>query len=160
MIEKQELVQGLRHILPGILHHTPVMLAYLYGSAAADQALPGSDVDIALVLCCSADSTELSPPQRIALEFAIEGALEQHGIVKPDVRVIDDLPLTLRGEVAISGVRLYARDEVARVEFETRTWKEYLDFEPVARMMRQAFFDHVRQHGLLNKRKTEHGQSS
>jgi predicted nucleotidyltransferase len=151
MSKKQELVYQLQQILPDILCETPVMLAYLYGSIAADQALPGSDVDIALVVC--SDSSELSPQQRMALEFAIEGALEQHGIVRPDVRVINDLPLTFRGEVAISGVRLYARDEVARVEFETRTWKEYLDFEPVTRMMRQAFFDHVRQHGLLSKRK-------
>lgn len=151
MSEEQELVHQLRQILPGILRDTPVILAYLYGSIAAGQALPGSDVDVALVLC--RDVSELSPQQRMALEFAIEGALEQHGILRPDVRVIDNLPLTFRGEVAIRGVRLYARNEAARVEFETRTWKEYLDFEPVTRMMRRAFFDHVRQHGLLSKRK-------
>lgn len=151
MSKKQELVHRLRQILPGILRDSKVMLAYLYGSVAADQALPDSDVDIALVLFYPANSAELSSPQRMALEFAVEGALEQHGILRPDVRVIDDLPLTFRGEVAIRGERLYARDETVRVDFETRTWKEYLDFEPVVRMMRQAFFDDVRQHGLLHK---------
>lgn len=73
------------------------------------------------------------------------------GILKPDVRVIDDMPLSFRGQVATQGIRLYSRDEVARVEFETRTWKEYFDFEPVARMMREAFFNDIREHGLFKR---------
>jgi hypothetical protein len=148
MAVDENLVAFLRQVLPDILHDTPVTLAYLYGSAATGQALPTSDVDIALVLCRAEDSPGMPAPERLRLEFAVEGVLEQHGIFKPDVRVIDDLPLTFRGQVATQGVRLYSRDEVARVEFETRTWKEYLDFEPVARMMHEALVEHVQKHGL------------
>ncbi|MFN8454287.1 MAG: nucleotidyltransferase domain-containing protein [Anaerolineae bacterium] len=144
MSVNENLVAQLRQILPDILHHTPVRLAYLYGSMATGQTLPSSDVDIALVL----GRTGSSPKERMQLEFAVEAALEQQGILKPDVRVIDDLPLTFRGQVAIQGLRLYARDEAERVEFETRTWKEYLDFEPVTRMMSQALREHLQTHGL------------
>lgn len=151
MAANEDLITHLRQILPDILHDTPVTLAYLYGSQATNQALPESDVDIALVLCHPTDSPVLLPKERMQLEFTVEGSLEQHGILHPDVRIIDDLPLSFRGQVATQGVRLYSRDEVARVEFETRTWKEYLDFEPVARMMRQAFFDDVRERGLYHK---------
>ncbi len=151
MAVDENLVTKLRQILPDILGDTPVILAYLYGSAAIGQSLPMSDVDIALVLCTE-NRPAMQPKKRLQLEFSVEGALEQQGIPKPDVRIVDDLPLPFRGEVAMRGIRLYSKDEVARVEFETRTWKEYLDFEPVARMMRQAFFDDVRKHGLVRER--------
>jgi predicted nucleotidyltransferase len=151
MAVDQNLIVKLRAVLPGILDETPVTLAYLYGSMAAGQALPGSDVDIALVLCRTENSPAMVSKDRLKLEFAVEAGLEQQGILKPDVRVIDDMPLTFRGQVATQGIRLYSRDEVARVEFETRTWKEYLDFEPVARMMREAFFKDIREHGLFKR---------
>ncbi len=147
-----KLVELLRRILPKILADTPVTLAYLYGSAATGQTLPDSDVDIALVLCRAEHVPALTAQERLQLEFTVEGLLERRGVRKPDVRVIDDLPLTFRGQVATQGIRLYAKDEVARVEFETRTWKEYFDFEPVARMMREAFFSDVRARGLPRKR--------
>ncbi|MFQ5612016.1 MAG: nucleotidyltransferase domain-containing protein [Anaerolineae bacterium] len=154
MTINQNLVTRLRRVLPDILRDTPVKLAYLYGSVATGEALPTSDVDIGLVLWYSPPNEDfaMQPKERLHLEFAVEEALERQGIFKADVRVIDDLPLTFRGEVVTHGIRLYSRDETARVEFETRTWREYLDFQPVARMMRQAFFDDVRAHGLSRRR--------
>lgn len=148
MNTKESLINQLRQILPGILQDTPVMLAYLYGSIATGNALPTSDVDIALVLCHTETGSSLLPAERLQLELTVEGALEQFGIRKPDVRLIDNLPILFRGQVALQGVRLFSRDEVARVEFETRTWKEYLDFEPVIQMMRQAFFKGIQEHGF------------
>ena len=148
MVADESLINHLRQILPGILQDTPVTLAYLYGSTATGNILPTSDVDIALVLCHTEADPPLLPTERLQLELAVEGALEQHSILKPDVRLIDNLPILFRGQVAIQGVRLFSRDEIARVEFETRTWKEYLDFEPVIRMMRQAFFKDIQEHGL------------
>lgn len=142
------LVTRLRQILPDILRPAPVTLAYLYGSHTIEQSLPTSDVDIALVLCRSSKSPEIQPQEQLQLEASIEGALVRQGIPSPDVRVIDGMSLPFRGEVATQGLRLYSRDEVARVEFEIRTWKEYLDFQPVVRMMRQAFFEDIRERGL------------
>ena len=142
-----ELIQHLRQILPDILADTPVTLAYLYGSAATGRMLPHSDVDVALVLC-QPPEPKMLPRKRLHLEFAVEAALEEAGVSKPDVRIIDGLPLMFRGQVATQGIRLYSKDEVARVEFETRTWKEYLDYAPVARMFREAFFDKIRKQGL------------
>lgn len=148
MVADKSLVNYLQQVLPGILQDTPVTLAYLYGSAAVGQMLPISDVDIALVLCNVEANPVMLPTEQLQLEFAVERALEQQGLLKPDVRIIDNLPLAFRGQVAIQGIRLFSRDEIARVEFETRTWKEYLDFEPVIRMMRQSFFKDVQEHGL------------
>ena len=152
MSSNENLVIHLRQILPDILRDTPISLAYLYGSRAIGQSLPTSDVDIALLICQENDHpSPLSPTNRAQLEFAVEGALEKQDVPNPDVRIIDDLPLTFHGEVAIHGIRLYSRNEIARVEFETRTWKAYLDFAPVARMMQQSFLDHVQTHGLYQR---------
>ncbi len=145
-MDNNDLVIKLRQILPDILENTPVTLAYLHGSRARGAALPASDVDIALVL--GRNPVDMTSQERWHLESAVGIALEQQGIINPDVRVIDDLPLPFRGEVAVYGVRLYSGDEVARVEFETRTWKQYFDFQPTARMMRQAFIKHIQEHGL------------
>lgn len=144
-----KLVAHLREIVPAILDNTSVTLAYLFGSRAAGNPSPASDTDIALVLCRAEGQPRLPADERLALEFAVEAALENHKIQKPDVRVIDDLPLSFRGQVATQGVRLFSRNEEDRVAFETRTWKEYLDFEPVARRLRREFFESVRNQGLF-----------
>jgi predicted nucleotidyltransferase len=147
----KNLITRLQQILPDILRGTPVTLAYLYGSAATGLSLPTSDVDIALVLCTE-DEPAIPLKERMRLEFDVENALEQAEIFNPDVRIIDDLPLPIQAEAVMRGKRLFSKDEVARVEFETYTWKMYLDFEPVARMMRHAFFEDIQQHGLVRER--------
>ena len=154
---KETLVAHLQQILPAILANTPVTLAYLYGSRATDNTLPDSDTDIALVLCRAVDQPAIPSNERLALEFAVESALENHNVKKPDARVIDNLPLPFRGQVATQGIRLFSRNEVARVEFETRTWKEYFDFEPVARRFREEFFESVRSEGLFPKKREKDG---
>jgi len=145
-MNNNDLIERLRQILPGILENTPVTLAYLHGSRAREAALPTSDVDIALFL--GRNPLDISSQERWHLESSVEIALEQQGIINTDARLIDDLPLPFRGEVAVYRVRLYSRDEEARVEFETQTWKRYFDFQPTARMMRRAFINHIREHGL------------
>jgi hypothetical protein len=44
---------------------------------------------------------------------------------------------------------LYERDRARRVRFEVMTRKQYFDFAPVARRLRKAFLEHVREDGLL-----------
>jgi predicted nucleotidyltransferase len=124
--------------------HPAVNLAYLFGSAASGHMTPLSDVDIALIT-----APRLSPHDRLKLELAVADALAQHcGLANADVRVINEAPVMLRGQVVTEGRLLFARDEVARVEFETRTRSEYFDFLPSAEQLREAFFAAVLQRGL------------
>ncbi len=125
-----------------------VSLAYLFGSAASDRMTPLSDVDIALVT-----ETILLPRERLRLELAVADALAQHcEIGDADVRVINEAPLMLRGQIVTEGRLLFARDEALRVEFETRTRAEYFDFLPAAERLREAFFADIRQRGLYGQR--------
>ena len=64
-----------------------------------------------------------------------------------DVRVINEAPLMVRGEVVTNGILLYSRNEVFRVAYETSTRSEYFDFMPTAVLHREAFFDRLSARG-------------
>ena len=142
--ETISLVERLKANIGSILESYPIRLAYLYGSAAAGNSTPFSDVDIALVA-----DRELVPRERLKLMLEIEVELaDQCDIHDADVRIINDAPLVFRGRVACDGILLYARDEATRIEFETTTRDAYFDYLPVHRKLQEAFFADVRERGL------------
>ena len=144
---KTDLVNQLEIALQSILPDYPVILAYLFGSAAAGRTTPLSDVDVALIA-----GEELDPYRQLKLELRIETALaEQAHVRNADVRIINRAPLAIRGQVACRGILLYCADEEARVEFETSTRDEYFDYMPIARQLRDAFFADVRERGLYGR---------
>ena len=147
---KSELISLLERELPTILAERPIMLAYLFGSLAEGNALPSSDVDIALVF---APSLNLTTYERMQVEFSIATEIERRcNIKEADVRSIDSAPLTVKGSVLTEGVLLYSRDEEFRVEYEVYNRKVYLDFLLVVEMMREAFFEQLRKEGLFSSK--------
>lgn len=137
-----------------VLSPHPITLAYLFGSVATGQATPSSDVDIALVV----DERRLDRSGRLKFELAIEEEIARRcEIGDADVRVINDAPLILRGQVACQGVLVFARDDESRIDFETRARAEYFDFLPADNFMRDAFFQYLRhkESHMLNPQKVE-----
>jgi len=150
-LDRQDIVERLRAALPPILACQPVMMAYLYGSVATGHTLPGSDVDVALVL---EPGHGLSAYHRMQMELRIAAELEvQCDLPQADVRSVNDAPVMVQGTVVTEGVLVYSRDEDFRADFEVLTRKRYFDFLPVARMMQRAYFEHMgadlRRQGLL-----------
>lgn len=144
LLDAISLVKMLRTDIGSILEPYSISLAYLYGSAAVGNLSPFSDVDIALV----ADQ-ELPPKERLKLMLGVEVELaDRCGIRNADVRIINDAPLVFRGRVVCNGILLYAPDEAARIEFETKTRDAYFDYLPVHRRLQEAFFAQVREWGL------------
>jgi len=141
-------IEKLRTHIESALKDRPVALAYLYGSAAMGQTTRLSDVDVALVV----RDGELAPLERLQLELDIELALAERGIPNTDVRIINDAPLAIRGQVACQGILLYSHDEETRVDFETVTRDEYFDYLPIANQLRKAFFADLRERGLSGQR--------
>jgi len=138
------LVETLKANIGSILESYPIKLAYLYGSAAAGNSTPLSDVDIALVA-----DRELIPRERLKLMLEVQVELaDRCDIRNADVRIINDAPLIFKGRVACHGVLLYARDQAVRIEFETTTRDAYFDYLPVHRRLQEAFFADVRERGL------------
>ena len=141
----EAIVEKLRLRLETALSRFPVELAYLHGSIARGTPLPGSDVDLALVL-----SEPLPPPmERLKLEFEIQDAIAEVCELKAvDARVINHAPLAVQGEIVQEGVCLYARSRELKTEFESLTRRKYFDFKPKMERMQSAFLKHTRQRGL------------
>ena len=147
LLDTTSLVERLKTNIGPILDSYPIRLAYLYGSAAAGNSTPFSDVDVALVA-----DRELIPGERLKLMLEIEVELaDRCDIHNADVRIINDAPLVFRGRVACDGILLYARDEAARIEFEATTRDAYFDYLPVHRKLQEAFFADVRERGLYGR---------
>lgn len=104
-----------------------IAAVYLYGSQATGDALPISDIDLALVLCAGAAPDDPLFAERVAVRVAeeLETALEI------DAHVVDTLPLAVLGRIVTTGVLLLERDASRRVEFETSTRRLYFDFLPL-----------------------------
>ena len=142
----EKILTCLRTQMPQILAEQPVMLAYLYGSVVDGSASSVSDVDIALVF---EPGRLFSPYERMRRELHIAAETEDRcPFREADVRSIDNAPLTVQGRVLTEGILLYSRDEDFRVQYEVYTRKLYFDFLPVEEMMRQAFFERVKQEGF------------
>lgn len=91
---------------------------------------------------------DYDPKNRLDLELQMEEEIAHIcGIGNIDVRVMNNAPLMLRGEVVTNGILLYSRDELFRVDYETSTRSEYFDFLPVAVMHRQTYFERLNKRG-------------
>jgi hypothetical protein len=59
-----------------------------------------------------------------------------------EVAILNELPLPVRGRAVRDGTLIYSRDEPARVRYESRTLREFFDFEihaqPLARELLRA----------------------
>ena len=116
-----------------LFDETPVLFAYLYGSVAKNMASPFSDLDVAIF------EEELDRKQSLKLELTLSLALDEllgHAI-ESEVRIINYLPLPVQGGIITTGILIYCRDDIKRVEFETNLRMAYFDFLPTIHRYRR-----------------------
>ncbi len=121
----------------------PIVAAYLYGSYATNRAFQQSDIDIALLL---------EPDAKFSLHKILELAAEVEKVtsLRPiDLRILNEMPLSLQGEVLVKGVLLYSGDEKLRVKFEVKTLKLYFDYLAYLKRMKEEFLKKVALKGIL-----------
>lgn len=141
--DRKNIVETLVRVLDAILAEYPVVGAYLFGSYARGVAYPESDIDIAVYL---------RPGSKLPLndELTLGRKIEERSGLKPvDLRVINDMPLTIQGEILTRGILLYSADDKERVAFETRTLALYFDYLPHIERFRRDFLESVRRRGIL-----------
>lgn len=129
------LKKKLRRIAPGLFKGSPVLFAYLYGSQAKGINHPFSDTDIGVYV----EGLEFEAYLNLELSLAlqIDEMLNHH--VSSDVRVINFLPLTVKGNILTDGKLLYSRDEEKRIQFEKQVRLAYFDFLPVIKQYRKIY---------------------
>ena len=126
-------------VAPKIFDKHHVLFAYIYGSYAKGLVHPFSDLDIGIYV------EEMSLREHLKLELSlsleVDGKLG-NGVVA-DVRVINNLPLVLKGKIITEGFLIYSRNEILRVNFETSVRIAYFDFLPVLRNYQRAYVEDI-----------------
>jgi predicted nucleotidyltransferase len=124
-LEKRESI--VRPIVAQLAQHPEILAIVLYGSFLNRERF--RDIDLALLV----DERRL-PSERF-LDYELDRLEELSRLSKfpLDIRIVNRAPVLFRYAVT-QGRVLFCREERTWVEFRERTWKEYLDFEPVARL--------------------------
>ena len=128
---------SLAAIAPSIFSRYPVLFAYLYGSYATGLVHPYSDIDIGVYIKDLQDSKHLEFELSLSLEFDNLSTTK----VESEVRIINNLPLVILGNIVTEGVLIYSRNEMLRVDFETSVRSAYFDFLPVIRRYNREYID-------------------
>jgi predicted nucleotidyltransferase len=114
-------------IVAQLAQHPEILAVVLYGSFLNRERF--RDIDLALLV----DERRLPPESFLDYELDRLEELSRLSKFPLDIRIVNRAPVLFRYAVT-KGRVLFCREERAWVEFCERTWKEYLDFEPVARL--------------------------
>jgi predicted nucleotidyltransferase len=100
-----------------------VLAVIIFGSAARDEQVPFSDVDICLVMMPQPRPFRPNTPSHKRLEYMKDNSL--------DVRIFQQLPLYIRVRVLKEGRILFVRDENQLYELAFRTAQAFEDFKHI-----------------------------
>lgn len=123
-----------------------VLIAYLFGSHARNQAGPESDVDIAVLLHEPIDDDDCFA-MRLNMIADVSDVLKYQEI---DVIILNQASLVLRYHVVHDGLVLYCRDEQTRIMFTSRCVMEYLDFKPMLERQQRAILKRLSEGNMTN----------
>ena len=130
-----DLKQKLQEIGSLVFEETAVLFAYLYGSYATGLSHPFSDLDIGIFV----EGLDRKACLDLELSLALRFDENLDHIVQSEVRVLNHLPLVVKGRVLSDGQLFYSRAEDKRIEFETQVRKAYFDFLPVIYQYQSAY---------------------
>ncbi|MBN1444091.1 MAG: nucleotidyltransferase domain-containing protein [Planctomycetes bacterium] len=123
--------------LPDVCRAHPIVLLYIHGAHAQGRQGPLSDIDIAILLDAGAGDDH-----RVYLEIlsSLQSATGREDV---DLAVLNRTGPALKARVIRQGRLVYARSERERVDFESRTTLEALDFEHYSRIYDEALFHNL-----------------
>ncbi len=131
----KEAKQKLQAAAPGIFEGTPVLFAYLYGSYAKALSHPFSDMDIGIYV----EDMDINDSLDLELSLSLRLDEQLKTSVQSEVRILNHLPLSVKGRILGEAQLIYSRAEEKRVAFETQVRKSYFDFLPVIRQYRKIY---------------------
>ncbi len=117
----------------------PVSFAYLYGSYATGVMSQFSDMDVGVYV--ERIFAEKCLDLELSLSLEIDTKLDH--CVASEVRIINNLPLSLVGEMITEGILIYSANESVRVDFETSVRRAYFDFLPVLHRYHNMYIEHI-----------------
>jgi predicted nucleotidyltransferase len=120
-----------------------IVAAYLFGSAAMEQAHPLSDLDFALLLDASLD-------EELAFNLRLETMANLARLARRpvDVVLLNQAPPLLLFQVFRHGRLIFERDKIVRCLFQMQALNRYYDFKPYLDYHQTRFRERVLQEGL------------
>ncbi len=134
-----KIITKILKLAPQILKKYPVDFAYLYGSYANGLEHSFSDIDLCIYMDNIPDNKKLSIQMAISLEIDEKLKIRQNS----EVRIMNDLPLIIKGQIVTEGIIIYSKNEDLRIDVESHIRRTYFDFFPVIRQYHQAYIDHI-----------------
>lgn len=124
---------------PDIFGKYPVLFAYLYGSYATGLVHPFSDLDIGIYV------TKISRRQYLDLELSLSLEVDEklESSIPSEVRIMNELPLMIKGNIITEGILIFSGNETIRVDFETSIRDAYFDFLPVLRIYQRTYMQNI-----------------
>jgi len=139
-IKMIDLKEKLHTAAPMVFEPTPVLFAYLYGSHVKGFSHPFSDLDIGIFV----EGLDIKACLDLELSLALRIDEDLDHVVQSEVRVLNRLPLVVKGRILGEGELIFSRAEDKRIEFETQVRKAYFDFLPVIRQFQNAYREKAR----------------
>src|SRR4030043_1474660 len=121
-MEKRVLLNSIKEV---IKKDKEVLFAYLYGSSISQPIPFNSDIDVAVYLKPSDMKSYIRKEER--LTNALVSKLHKD---KLDLRILNILPFLLQYNVIKEGIPIFVRDELERVDFETRVMSRFFELKP------------------------------
>ncbi len=120
---KNKIIRELRNRLS---QEKNIVFAYIHGSFLMGNDF--HDIDIAIFL-----DQKTAEPNPVDFEISSSLKLEKSLDVSVDVKILNFAPLSFRYH-ASKGELILDRDMAIREDFLCRTWSDYFDFKPVAKI--------------------------
>ncbi len=148
MITKQKVdftnfSQKLLDFQEALKKHAPGLVsAYLFGSSAQGDMKPLSDIDIALLFDKAVEY------KFIETNILID-AMRILGTEEIDLVVLNEAPLHLRYSILRNKRIIFCSDPIKRVNFETDSIMEYLDFRHIRQLYNREFLRKIKVGGAI-----------
>lgn len=113
-----------------------LVVAYLFGSSIKGKVKPLSDIDIALLFL----TEDIN--QYIEAKILID-TMEILETEKIDLINLNEAPLHIQYGVLKNKRIIFCDNDVKRIDFETKTIKEYLDFKHIRDTFNQKFLEKI-----------------
>jgi len=119
-ISKKEKQLIIERISSQLNKRKQIIFAYIFGTFAQDEKF--ADIDIGVFV------REENSIKSLNFEFNLEEEIKTFTHLLPDVRIINQAPISFLYQVIKKGILIIDKDTARRADFEGMIFKKYLDF--------------------------------
>ncbi len=131
-MERATLLKDLKEVLET---DKEILFAYLYGSYIYNSIHFESDIDVAVYLMPSDMEEYIKKESKLLTALITKLHLD-----KIDLRILNTAPFLLKYNVIKEGILIFVKDELERVNFETKIMERFFELKPYLEEYRHMFF--------------------